>query len=160
MIKMTPLATMTALVESVTTTGRMPLGVRQLYVVSGGEITGDRIKGKILAGGGDNLLVDPSGMGHVDARVTWQTDDGAIIYMQYYGRVVLTGPVGEAFKSGGDTKFGDTHFVTQPRFETGHPDYAWLNGVVCIAEGRVAAGRAIQYKIYVCDIAPEDDSAA
>lgn len=151
-MKLTPLCTMTAFVESVTTTGRMATGVRQLYVVKGGTVHGDRINGAILAGGGDNLLVDPSGMGHVDARVTWQTDDGAIIYVQYYGRVMMNDKVSAAFKNGEGAEFGDCHFVTQPRFECGDPRYAWLNEVVAIAEGRVAPGRAIQYRIYACEV--------
>lgn len=150
-MKLTPLATMTAYVDSVTTTGRMDTGVRQLYVVRDGTVSGERINGTILAGGGDNMLVDPGGLGHVDARVTWKTDDGAIIYVQYYGRVVMNEKTGEAFKTGGEIAFGDAHFVTQPRFECGDPRYAWLNSVVAIAEGRVAAGRAIQYQIYQCE---------
>lgn len=151
-MKLTPLATMIAYVDSVTTTGRMDIGVRQLYVVREGKVSGERINGKILPGGGDNLLVDPGGLGHVDARVTWQTDDGAIIYVQYSGRVELNEKVGAAFKSGEGTEYGDAHFVTQPRFECGDPRYAWLNRVVAIAEGRVAAGRAIEYKIYECEV--------
>lgn len=70
MLKLTKIATMTAYVESVTTTGKMDVGVRQLYVVRGGKVSGERINGEVLAGGGDNLLVDPGGLGHVDARVT------------------------------------------------------------------------------------------
>jgi len=152
MIKLKPLAKMTAYVESVTSTGRMAMGTRQLYVVKDGTVEGERINGVILAGGGDNLLVDPEGRGHVDARVTWKTNDGAIIYVQYYGRVIMNDRVGAAFKTGAGTAFGDTHFVTQPRFETGDPRYAWLNNVVAVAEGRVAEGRAIQYNIYSCDV--------
>lgn len=151
-MKLTPLAKMIAYVDSVTTTGRMDLGVRQLYVVRDGVVSGDRINGVILPGGGDNMLVDPGGLGHVDARVTWKTDDGAIIYVQYYGRVVMNEKAGNAFKTGEGTEFGDTHFVTQPRFECGHPNYAWLNHAVAIAEGRVAEGRAIEYQIYECEV--------
>jgi hypothetical protein len=150
-VKLNPLCTMTAYVESVTTTGRMGIGVRQLYVVRDGTVEGERINGTILAGGGDNLLVDPSGIGHVDARVTWKTDDCAIIYVQYYGRVMMNEAVSAAFKSGEGTEFGACHFVTQPRFECGDPRYSWLNETVAIAEGRVAEGRAIQYKIYACE---------
>ncbi|KFG90917.1 hypothetical protein BV98_001284 [Sphingobium herbicidovorans NBRC 16415] len=151
-MKLTPLCTMTAYVDNVTTTGRMAIGNRQLYVVRDGVVEGERIKGKVQAGGGDNLLVDPSGMGHVDARVVWETDDGVIIYVQYFGRVMMNEKVGAAFKAGAGTEFGDCHFVTQPRFECGDPRYAWLNETVAIAEGRVAEGRAIQYKMYACDV--------
>ena len=151
MIKLSPLAVMTAAVQSISTTGRMPFGVRQVYIVSGGTVTGDRIKGTILPGGGDFLLVDPSGLGHVDARLTWQTGDGAHIYVQYDGRVVMSEVVGNAFKSGGACNFGDTYFITQLRFETGDSRYAWLNGTMALGEGRVAENRSIQYNIYACE---------
>lgn len=156
MLNLKKIATMTAYVDNVTTTGKMDLGVRQLYVVREGTISGERINGKVLAGGGDNLLVDPGGLGHVDARLTWQTDDGAIIYVQYLGRVELNEDSAAAFQSGKGMEFGDIHFVTQPRFECGDPRYAWLNRTVAIAEGRVAEGGAIQYNIYECNIEGSD----
>src|SRR5687768_4796493 len=98
MIQLTPLTKMTARVGDVSATRRMPLGVRQNYIVSGGTIEGV-LSGCILPGGGDFLLVDPSGMGHVDARLTWQLNDGSIVYVQYFGRVKMTEALAEAFKS-------------------------------------------------------------
>jgi hypothetical protein len=154
MIRLIPLATMTAMVSTVSSTRRMPIGTRQIYVVSGGTVRGERINGTVLAGGGDDLLVDSNGTGHVDARVTWRLDDEAIIYVTYLGRVLMTHPVADAFKSGGETQYGDTYFVTQLRFEAGDARYAWLNDTVAIAEGRIAEGRSIQYQIYQCDNRP------
>jgi hypothetical protein len=34
-----------------------------------------------------------------------------------------------AIAGGPATAYGDTHWVTQPRFETGDSRYAWLNSV-------------------------------
>lgn len=156
-LQLVPLAKIIAYVDSVTTTGRMDAGVRQLYVVKGGTVSGELVQGKILPGGGDNMLVDPGGLGHVDARLTWQTDDGAIIYVQYLGRVVMTEEVGKAFRESTGTQFGDTYFVTQPRFECGDPRYAWLNGKVGVAMGRVAEGRGIEYQVYYCEMPGAND---
>lgn len=150
MIQLEKIAIMTASVESISSTRAMPIGTRQNYMVSGGTIEGDRLKGRLVPGGGDYLLVDPSGVGHVDARLTWEMENGAFVYVQYLGRVIMTEKVGDAFRTGGETAFGDTYFVTQIRFEAGHADYAWLNGIVALGEGRVAAGRCIQYNIYAC----------
>ena len=44
-------------------------------------------------------------------------------------------------------EFGDIHFVTQPRFETGDERYQWLNNLVAIAEGRIIEG-AVQYRVF------------
>ena len=150
MVRLNPLTRMTATVQSISSTRRMPFGVRQNYIVSGGKLEG-RLNGQILPGGGDFLLVDPQGIGQIDARLTWQLDDGGIVYVQYLGRVVMSDKVAEAFKTGGETQFGDTHFVTQLRFEAGG-DHGWMNGVVAIGEGRVAPGRCIQYQIYQCEM--------
>ena len=154
MIELTHLATMTAAVDTISSTGRMPLGVRQNYIVSGGTVVGERLNGIVRPGGGDYLLVDPSGLGHVDARLTWELEGGANVYVQYFGRVVMTDQVAEAFKTGGETRFGDTYFITQIRFEAGERGgYSWLNSIVALGQGRVAPNRCIQYEIYRCDIA-------
>lgn len=150
MLKLTHLTTMTANVAHISTTRTMPLGVRQNYIVSGGTLEG-KLNGKVLPGGGDFLLVDPSGIGHVDARLTWQLDDDTNIYVQYLGRVHMAEAVADAFKTGGEIAFGQTYFVTQLRFEAGNGPHAWLNGIVAVGEGRVAPGRSIQYDIYRCD---------
>lgn len=152
MIKLTPLASMTAQMDTISSTRRMPLGIRQNYIVSGGTVTG-RLNGRVLAGGGDYLLVDAGGLGHIDARLTLELEDGAFVYVQYLGRVVMTDQVAEAFKTGGETQFGDTYFVTQIRFEAGHERYQWLNSVVAVGEGRVAPGRCIQYNWSLCESA-------
>ena len=51
-----------------------------------------------------------------------------------------------ALGAGEATQFGDSEFFTQPRFETGHPDYAWLNSVVAVGEGRMLPN-AVEYNI-------------
>jgi len=149
-IKLIPLTKMTANVENISSTRRMPLGIRQNYIVSGGTLEG-ALSGRVLPGGGDFLLVDPGGLGHVDARVTWELSDGTIVYVQYLGRIVMSEKVAEAFKTGGETAAGDTYFVIQVRFEVGDGPYGWLNSIVAIGEGRVAPGRSIQYTIYRCE---------
>ena len=76
-----------------------------------------------------------------------ETHDGALVYVQYYGVLVMNEKVVQAIQSGGETQFGDTHFVTQPRFETGDRRYAWLGSVVAVAEGRTLPG-AVEYVVY------------
>lgn len=43
--------------------------------------------------------------------------------------------------------FGDTCFVTQPRFETGNDRYKWLNPIMTVGEGRPLVD-AVEYRIY------------
>ena len=127
--------------------GRGPFGTRVVYDVTGGEFSGPRLRGRLLASGGDWLVTDDGGVGRLDVRATLETGDGALVYVQYYGVVVLNEAVAGAMERGEPTDFGDTHFMTQPRFETGDERYAWLNRVVAIAEGRVLPG-AVEYRIF------------
>ncbi len=86
-------------------------------------------------------------MGHLDVRATLETGDGAYIYVQYYGVIVLNERVQRALAAGETPDFGDTYFVTQPRFETGDDRYKWLNRVMAVGEGRPLAG-AVEYRVY------------
>ena len=127
--------------------GAGPFGTRSIFDVTGGTAEGPRLRGKLLASGGDWLLVDANGTGYLDVRGTLETDDGARIYIQYHGVIEMNEKVLAALGRGEATEFGDTHFMTQPRFETGDPRYAWLNRVVAVAEGRVLPN-AVEYHVY------------
>ena len=67
--------------------------------------------------------------------------------MQYFGVLVMNEKVKTALEQGGATEYGDTYFMTQPRFETGHARYAWLNKVMAVAEGRVRPS-SVEYRVF------------
>ena len=127
--------------------GTVPSGSRQIYDVRGGSFEGPRLKGKLLASGGDWLLIGNDGVGRLDVRGTFETEDGARVYVQYYGVVVINEKVSAALAGGRETQYGDTYFMTQPRFETGDPRYAWLNSTVAVSQGRVLPS-AVEYRVY------------
>jgi hypothetical protein len=127
--------------------GAGPFGVRRYYEVIDGSVEGKRIKGKVLTGGGDWLLLGADGFARLDVRAQFVTEDGASIYATYPGLLELNQKVGEALASGRMTDYGDQYFRTTPRFETGDPRYAWLNQSLFVAEGRVGAGK-VEYKVY------------
>jgi hypothetical protein len=124
-----------------------PYGARSFGEVSGGEFEGPRLKGRLLPGGGDWILVDGNGVGHIDVRAIFETDDGARIYAQYHGTLEMNERVMTALATGGDTEFGDAYFMVAPRFETGDERYAWLNDKVCVGEGRIREG-GVAYRAY------------
>lgn len=127
--------------------GRGPLGTRTIFDVIGGHAEGPRLRGTFLASGADWILIDDSGVGRLDVRGTLLTDDGAHVYIHYHGVLELNDKVLGALGRGESTNFGDTYFMTQPRFETGDERYAWLNKVVAVAEGRVLPN-AVEYRVY------------
>ena len=127
-------------------TGAGPFGTRGLAVVTGGRFEGPRLKGTIWAGGGDWLLRGPDGVTRLDVRATFETGDGALIYVQYYG---VNRPDGSRPmpQPGEPSEYGDAYFMTNPRFETGDDRYAWLNGLVCVAEGK-RTEQGVAYRVY------------
>ncbi len=134
--------------KPIVSVGSGPYGTRMIADVVGGSAEGPRLRGSYLASGADWLLVDDAGMGHLDVRCTLETHDGALIYIQYFGILELNEKVAEVLTSGsGVVDYGETNFITQPRFETGDDRYKWLNSVVAVAEGRLLAN-AVEYRVY------------
>jgi hypothetical protein len=91
--------------------------------------------------------MDSEGVGRLDVRITLETDDGARIYMQYHGIFVSNEKAATALAQGGSTAYGDTYFMTQPRFETGDARYSWLNRIVAVSEGRLVPSAA-EYQVF------------
>ena len=127
--------------------GAGPAGARQIFDVTGGSFEGPRMKGRVLPSGADWLVMGSDGTGRLDVRATLQTDDGANIYVQYYGVVHLDEKVMTALASGEAMEFGDTYFFTAPRFETGDERYAWLNKIVAVGQGRMLPN-AVEYRLF------------
>ncbi len=128
--------------------GNGPYGTRTIFEVTGGTFEGPRLKGTIPTCGGDWILIDAEGVGRLDVRATLETDDGARIYMQYPGVIEMNEEVINVLVEGkGEMQYGDTYFMTQPRFETGDERYSWLNRTMAVAEGRVIPN-AVEYQVY------------
>ncbi len=147
MAKLEHLLTYHADLKEATPVGPVPTGTRIIADVAGGTFEGPRLKGTLGASGADWLLIGPDGVGRLDVRATLTTDDGANIYMQYVGVLVMNEAVTETLAGNRTCDYGDTYFMTQPRFETGDERYAWLNSVVAVAEGRVLPG-AVEYRVF------------
>src|SRR5690348_2925474 len=94
--------------------GTVPHGIRSIVPVTGGDFEGPRLRGKVLTGGGDWLLLRPDGVLELDLRITLETDDHALIYMTFQG-----------------VRHGN-YFRTLPRFETFTDAYAFLNRIVTV----------------------------
>lgn len=130
--------------------GDGPSGTRMVYDVIEGRIEGPRISGNFKGAGADWLLIGPDGYGRLDVRAQIETDDGAFIYVQYFGLIHLNDNVQAAMADGEDTEgtdFGDQYFYISPRFETGDERYAWLNQSVFVGEGRIYPGFGVEYKV-------------
>lgn len=130
--------------------GNVPGGLRSIAVVTGGEFEGERLSGAVLPPAADWVLVDAEGWGRIDVRLTLRTKDGVNMYMHYLGWLHMNEAFGGAMASGGETQFGDTYFVTHPSLECSDERYAWVNHLVCVAEGRAVPG-GVEYQVYSCE---------
>ncbi|RJF94772.1 DUF3237 domain-containing protein [Oleomonas cavernae] len=118
--------------------------------VTGGSFTGPRLRGKVLPGGGDWLRLRADGSGAIDVRICLQTDDGATIFVSYGGRLVIPPEIFAQVMDFGAAQAVDPsryYFRTNPLFETGSADYAWLNNVVAVGQGRIGDG-GVTYEVF------------
>lgn len=126
-------------------------GRRMIAVVTGGEVEGERIKAKVLYGGGDWALIDDArDTLRLDARVTWETHDGAKIFVSYKGVLRPRKEGGRQRAKGGTSTEEDYrtfYFRTNPIFETGDERYLWLNDIVTIGVGGVTKD-GIKYDVF------------
>jgi len=115
--------------------GAVPHGTRSIVRVTGGDFEGPRLRGKVLPGGGDWLLLRADGVLELDLRITLETDDHALIYMTFQG--VRHGPpdVIAALGRGENVDPAKYYFRTLPRFETSAEAYAYLNRIVTVGVG-------------------------
>ena len=121
-------------------------GWRGVYPVDGGTVTGERVTGTVDPGGADWVTQRSDGLMLIDVRLTLTTDDGAAIGMTYTGLARGRTPELTArFRQREVLAYDDFYLRTTPRFETGDERYAWLNGVVAVANGeRTATGGRYQ----------------
>ena len=129
--------------------GAGPWGQRILFGAAGGSFGGARLRGEVLAGGGDWTLFRPDGAMVLDVRLTLRTDDDALVHMTYGGRWVVPPPL-RAEMSDPSARYqidpARYYFRTNPLFETGAASYAWLNDIVCVGSGYLVQG-GVAYQV-------------
>lgn len=105
-----------------TIVGKGPSGQRVIVDVLALTLTGDRLNGTLKGQAADCLTV-VGATATIDVRATIETDDGALIFVQYRGRSDVTGGVGAA------------PMYVAPMFETGDERYQWLNHIQAVGKG-------------------------
>lgn len=119
--------------------GVTPTGRRLMVTIREAVWKGDRLNARLKEGtiAGDWMVIGQDGTTLTDIRLTLETDDGALIYVEYKGlrnlALALEGI--------------DTPVYIAPRFETSDQRYSWLNKIQAIGKG-VANGESRIYEIY------------
>ena len=101
--------------------------------VTGATIVGERVNGTMLGhAAADWLRTSPEGYGTLDVKITYQTDDGAVIHATYSGRL----------------QFDTMTVYAAPLFHTGDERYLWMNRIQAAAKGTFQPDGTLVYEMY------------
>jgi hypothetical protein len=113
--------------------GHIAGNLRRVIPIAGGEVTGPRLRGKVLPGGADFQMMRADGVTDLHARYVIETEERQWIYVENSG--VRYGPpeLMEKLRRGEPVDPALIYFRTTPRFETSAQGYEWLmqNLFVC-----------------------------
>ncbi len=111
----------------------MPTGYfRRISAITSGVFKGERLRGRVLQGGGDWVIRRPDGVMHMDVRALLEVDGGDLIYMTYTGRLVV--PAGMTIPPPPGESDG-LYFRSAVQFEAAAPSLHWLNNIVAFGIG-------------------------
>jgi hypothetical protein len=117
--------------------GQLPSGLtRRIVNVTGGAFDGDRLNGRVLAGGAAWALVRPNGVVEMEVRIVLETDAKELVHLRYAG--LRGGPpdIVARFTRGEPIPDGADYFRAAIMFETAAPRLQWLNDILAIGIGR------------------------
>jgi hypothetical protein len=135
--------TITANIGAVTSAGEIGHGERRIIPVTGGEVRGENINGKVCGFGADFQIIRPNQLIELEAKYAVETDDGAVIYVENRG--IRFGPVEllQRLKRGEPVDPKLIYFRTVPRFETGSEKYRWLMQSLFVGSAARHADRVV-----------------
>ena len=134
--------------------GQSPWSARRVSDIAGGRFEGTRLRGRIHASGADwserGFGPDGEVQTRLDVRSLWETEDCAMIYVVYGGRLIVPADALSEFSDPSRIDAIDParyYFRTNPLFETAAPAYAWLNRIVSVGLGRRTRAGVV-YRIF------------
>jgi len=124
-------------------------GGRRIVPITGGEVFGPRLRGKVIPGGADWQIVRTDGVAELEARYTLETADGALIYVRNHA--LRHGPAAAmaALAAGRSVDPSSYYFRGATFFETSAARYAWLTKhiIVCTGEREPAGVKLRFYQV-------------
>ena len=135
--------TLTVRIAEVTSAGEIGTGVRRIIPITGGEVRGEKVNGKVLPFGADFQIIRPNELIELEAKYAFETDDGAVVYVENKG--LRFGPIDllQKLKRGEPVDPKLIYFRTVPKFETGAPNYRWLMENLFIGSAARHADRVV-----------------
>jgi hypothetical protein len=135
--------TITATIGGVVSAGDTGHGVRRIVPITGGDVRGEDINGKVCAFGADFQIIRPNELIELEAKYALETDDGAVIYVENKGSRFGPLELLERLKRGEPVDPRLIYFRTVPKFETGSEKYRWLMENLFIGSAARHADRVV-----------------
>ena len=135
--------TVTAEIGGVTSAGDIGHGVRRIIPITGGEVRGEGVNGKVRAFGADFQIIRPNELIELEAKYAFETEDGAVVYVENKG--IRFGPIDllQKLKRGEPVDPKLIYFRTVPKFETGAEEDRWLMEDLFIGSAARHADRVV-----------------
>lgn len=107
--------------------GQTAHGLRRMIPITGGQVRGPALNGRVLAGGADFQLILANGtQSHLDARYVLELDDGTRVWVQNTALRCASAEDSARLMRGEPVDPARVYFRCQPRFEVATPAWAWL----------------------------------
>jgi Protein of unknown function (DUF3237) len=111
-------------------------GKRARFIaITGGTVSGPRLEGEVLPGGGDWQTIAPGGLTEVFARYSLKASDGTVIAITNSGVRTATPEVIEKLAKGEDVDPGQYYFRTAARFDVAKGPHEWMKRTLFVARG-------------------------
>ena len=111
-------------------------GKRKRFIpITGGTVSGAKLSGVVLAGGGDWQAIHDDGITEVLARYTLKADDGTVIGVTNPGLRVATPDIIARISAGENVDPSLYYFRTAPQFEVAKGKHDWLRRKLFVARG-------------------------
>lgn len=122
--------------------------IRRIVPIGKGVVDGPRLKGEVIAGGGDWQAIRPNGVTEILARYVIRADDGTMISVVNEGIRRASEPVIRRLLAGEPVDPALIYFRAAPTFEVGDGPHAWLTENLFVSAG-VRRPDSVEIRFYL-----------
>ena len=115
--------------------GIVPGGRRRFIPITGGTVSGARLQGVVLPGGGDWQTIGDDGTTEIHARYALRASDGTVVEIDNPGVRVASPEIIARLTAGEDLDPALYYFRTTPKFSLPVGKHDWLRRNIFVAVG-------------------------
>lgn len=115
--------------------GAIDGGQKRFIPITGGKITGPRLTGEVISGGGDWQTIYPGGLTKLHAQYFLKASDGSVIGITNDGVRVASTEVTQQIARGEPVDPGSYYFRSTPVFDPPPGAHAWLRTRAFVGRG-------------------------